>query len=86
MVDPDFILMDAKRYHIELIWSMDFWKAVKIFCASPCLLPASLAHLLDCWGISLAQLFDEQDLACNILLWKGHVDLVYTFLLLRDFK
>ncbi|GFX46625.1 HTH_Tnp_Tc3_2 domain-containing protein [Trichonephila clavipes] len=29
-VDPDFILMDDNTTHIDLIWSMNFWK-VRIF-------------------------------------------------------
>ncbi|GFW68506.1 hypothetical protein TNCV_3300481 [Trichonephila clavipes] len=38
--------------------------------------PASRAHLLDCWGISLGQLFGDPDLTCNILKLKGQMDLV----------
>ncbi|GFV78298.1 nup43 [Trichonephila clavipes] len=39
-------------------------------------LSASPTHRLDCWGISLGQLFDEQDLVYGILLRKGKMDLV----------
>ncbi|GFV86076.1 hypothetical protein TNCV_670731 [Trichonephila clavipes] len=33
-------------------------------------------HIPDCWGISLRQLFGDQDLACDILMQKGQIDLV----------
>ncbi|GFW32929.1 hypothetical protein TNCV_1774941 [Trichonephila clavipes] len=38
--------------------------------------PASPDHLLDCWGISLWQLFVDQDLVCDILMRKCQMDLV----------
>ncbi|GFW19874.1 uncharacterized protein TNCV_3561771 [Trichonephila clavipes] len=53
---------------------MTFVQGVKSFFTCPCCLPASPAHLLDCWGISLGQLFHEQDLVCGILLRKGLID------------
>ncbi|GFV56365.1 putative DD41D transposase [Trichonephila clavipes] len=40
--------------------------------------PASPSHLLKCWGISLGQLLGDQDLACDILMRKGQIDLVKT--------
>ncbi|GFU95978.1 RNase H domain-containing protein [Trichonephila clavipes] len=33
--------------------------------------PASPAHLLDCWGISLRQLSEDQDLVCETIMRKG---------------
>ncbi|GFV55743.1 uncharacterized protein TNCV_755431 [Trichonephila clavipes] len=42
--------------------SMTFVQGVKSFFTSPCSLLASPAHLLNCWGISLRQLYEEQDL------------------------
>ncbi|GFU14763.1 uncharacterized protein TNCV_2806891 [Trichonephila clavipes] len=44
--------------------SMTFVQGVKSFFTCSCSLLASLAHLLDCWGISLRQLYEEQDLVC----------------------
>ncbi|GFU70257.1 uncharacterized protein TNCV_903991 [Trichonephila clavipes] len=44
-----------------------FVQGGKSFFTSPCSLPASPAHLLDCWGISLRQLFEDQELVCNII-------------------
>ncbi|GFV44738.1 uncharacterized protein TNCV_562891 [Trichonephila clavipes] len=41
--------------------SMTFVQGVKSFFACPCSLLASPAHLLDCWGISLRQLYEEQE-------------------------
>ncbi|GFY27651.1 uncharacterized protein TNCV_911021 [Trichonephila clavipes] len=42
--------------------SMTFVQGVKFFFTCPCFLLASPAHLLDCWGISLRQLYEEQGL------------------------
>ncbi|GFU32216.1 RNase H domain-containing protein [Trichonephila clavipes] len=39
--------------------SMTFVQEVKFFITCPCSLLASPAHLLDCWGISLRQLYEE---------------------------
>ncbi|GFU89209.1 RNase H domain-containing protein [Trichonephila clavipes] len=47
--------------------SMTFVQRVKSFFTCPCSLPASPAHILDCWGISLRQLFEDQDLVCEII-------------------
>ncbi|GFX67766.1 hypothetical protein TNCV_1564671 [Trichonephila clavipes] len=53
---------------------MTFVKELKSFFKCPCSLPDSLAHLLDCWGISLGQLFGDQHLVCDILMRKGQMD------------
>ncbi|GFX29325.1 uncharacterized protein TNCV_3218591 [Trichonephila clavipes] len=50
-----------------------FAQRLKSFFTCPCSLPASPAHLLDCWGISLGHLCEDQDLACDILMRKGHM-------------
>ncbi|GFV38173.1 RNase H domain-containing protein [Trichonephila clavipes] len=42
--------------------SMTFAQGVKCFFTCPFSLLASPAHLLDCWGISLRQLYEEHDL------------------------
>ncbi|GFX31032.1 uncharacterized protein TNCV_2025351 [Trichonephila clavipes] len=44
--------------------SMTFVLGVKSFFTCPCSFLASPAHLLDCWGISPRQLYEEQDLVC----------------------
>ncbi|GFY35355.1 RNase H domain-containing protein [Trichonephila clavipes] len=46
--------------------SMTFVQGVKSFFTCPCSLLPSPAHLLDCWGISLRQLYKEQDLPVDI--------------------
>ncbi|GFY30971.1 uncharacterized protein TNCV_1629441 [Trichonephila clavipes] len=51
--------------------SMTFVLGVKSFFTCPCSLLASPAHLLDCWGIVLRQLYEEQGLASVL----GHHDL-----------
>ncbi|GFW82680.1 uncharacterized protein TNCV_3492521 [Trichonephila clavipes] len=51
-------------------------EGVKSFFICPCSLPASSAHLLDCWGISLRQLFEDQDLVWDTIMRKGQMDLV----------
>ncbi|GFX31374.1 RNase H domain-containing protein [Trichonephila clavipes] len=56
--------------------SMTFVQGVKSFFTCPCSFLASPAHLLDCWGISLRQLYEEQDLVCNTITRKGQMDLV----------
>ncbi|GFV97603.1 uncharacterized protein TNCV_2041111 [Trichonephila clavipes] len=56
--------------------SMTFVQGVKSFFICPCSLPASPAHLLDFWGISLRQLFEDQDLVCDTILRKGQIDLM----------
>ncbi|GFX17809.1 uncharacterized protein TNCV_2292581 [Trichonephila clavipes] len=54
---------------------LTFVQGVKSFIC-PCSLPASPAYLLDCWGISLQQLYVEQDLVCDSITLKGQMDLV----------
>ncbi|GFV82212.1 RNase H domain-containing protein [Trichonephila clavipes] len=66
--------------------SMTFVQGVKSFFTCPRSLLASPAHLLDCWGISLPQLYEEQDLVCDTTTRKGQIDLVYAFLLQGDWK
>ncbi|GFT07093.1 uncharacterized protein TNCV_1416111 [Trichonephila clavipes] len=56
--------------------SMTFVQGVKSFFTCPCSLLASPAHFLDCWGISLRQLYEEQDLVCDTITRKGQMDLV----------
>ncbi|GFX40988.1 uncharacterized protein TNCV_2216861 [Trichonephila clavipes] len=51
------------RFRSGHLRSMTFVQRVKSFFTCPCSLLASPAHLLDCWGISLRQLYEEQDLA-----------------------
>ncbi|GFY15619.1 uncharacterized protein TNCV_1282671 [Trichonephila clavipes] len=41
------------RFRTGHLRSMTFVRGVKSFFTCPCSLPASPAHLLDCWGISL---------------------------------
>ncbi|GFS83571.1 uncharacterized protein TNCV_1657861 [Trichonephila clavipes] len=53
-----------------------FVQEVKSFFTCPCSFLTSLAHILDCWGISLRQLYEEQDLVCDIITRKGQMDLV----------
>ncbi|GFY05286.1 uncharacterized protein TNCV_2207321 [Trichonephila clavipes] len=47
------------RFRSGHLRSMTFVQGVKSFFTCPCSLPASPAHLLDCWGISLRQLYEE---------------------------
>ncbi|GFX94811.1 uncharacterized protein TNCV_2378841 [Trichonephila clavipes] len=51
--------------------SMTFVQGVKSFFTCPCSLLTSPAHLLDCWGISLRQLYEEQDLVCDTITRKA---------------
>ncbi|GFU71680.1 uncharacterized protein TNCV_3036201 [Trichonephila clavipes] len=55
--------------------SMTFVQGIKSFFTCPCSLLASPAHLLDCWGISLQQLYEEQGLVCETITCKGQMDL-----------
>ncbi|GFW19822.1 uncharacterized protein TNCV_3561251 [Trichonephila clavipes] len=55
---------------------MTLVQGVKFFFTLPCSLLASPAHLLDCWGISLRQLYEEQGLVCETTTRKGQMDLV----------
>ncbi|GFW54823.1 uncharacterized protein TNCV_2654631 [Trichonephila clavipes] len=55
------------RFRSGHLRSMTLVQGVKSFFTCPCSLLASPAHLLDCWGISLRQLYEEQGLVC--ILW-----------------
>ncbi|GFT30855.1 RNase H domain-containing protein [Trichonephila clavipes] len=50
--------------------SMTFVQGVKSCFTCPCSLLASAAHLLDCWGISLRQLYEEKGLVCETITRK----------------
>ncbi|GFW68760.1 RNase H domain-containing protein [Trichonephila clavipes] len=56
--------------------SMTFVQGVKSFFTCPCSLLASPTHLLDCWGISLRQFYEEQGLVFETITRKGQMDLV----------
>ncbi|GFT05765.1 uncharacterized protein TNCV_3925581 [Trichonephila clavipes] len=56
--------------------SMTFVQRVKSFFTCPCSLLASPAYLLDCWGISLRQFYEEQGLVCETITRNGPMDLV----------
>ncbi|GFX60395.1 uncharacterized protein TNCV_4076171 [Trichonephila clavipes] len=64
------------RFRSGHLRSMTFVQGVKSFFTCPCSLLASPAHLLDCWGISLRQLYEEQGLVCETITRKGQMDLV----------
>ncbi|GFW09086.1 DUF1758 domain-containing protein [Trichonephila clavipes] len=56
---------------------MSFVRGVKSFLTCPCSLLASPAHLLDYWGISQRQLYEEQDLVCDTITRKA-IEIVET--------
>ncbi|GFU72983.1 uncharacterized protein TNCV_4637171 [Trichonephila clavipes] len=62
------------RFRSGHLRSMTSMQGVKSFFTYPCSLLASLAHLLDCWGISLRQLYEEQGLVCETFTRKGQID------------
>ncbi|GFX77848.1 uncharacterized protein TNCV_432331 [Trichonephila clavipes] len=62
------------RFRSDHLRSMTFVKGVKSFFACLCSLLASPAHLLDCWSISLRQLYEEQGLVCETISRKGQMD------------
>ncbi|GFU17826.1 uncharacterized protein TNCV_3335471 [Trichonephila clavipes] len=64
------------RFRSSHLRSITFMQGVKSFFTCPCSLLASPAHLLDCWGISLRQLYEEQELVCETITPKGQMDLV----------
>ncbi|GFU46688.1 uncharacterized protein TNCV_1546951 [Trichonephila clavipes] len=64
------------RFRSDHLRSVTFVQGVKSSFTCPCSLLASTAHLLDCWGISLQQLYEEQDLVCDTITGKGQMDLV----------
>ncbi|GFW95573.1 RNase H domain-containing protein [Trichonephila clavipes] len=55
---------------------MTIVQRVKFFVTCLYSLPASSAHFLDRWGISLGRLFGDQDLTYDIIMRKGQIDLV----------
>ncbi|GFW09026.1 uncharacterized protein TNCV_3081181 [Trichonephila clavipes] len=59
------------RFRSGHLRSMTFVQGVKSFFTCPCSLLASPAHLLDSWGISLRQLYEEQGLKSWSLLAKN---------------
>ncbi|GFT60701.1 uncharacterized protein TNCV_3584181 [Trichonephila clavipes] len=64
------------RFRSGHLCSMTFVQGIKSFFTCFCSLLASLAPLLDCWGISLRQLFEDQDLVCDTIMRIGQMDLV----------
>ncbi|GFT63918.1 uncharacterized protein TNCV_2314061 [Trichonephila clavipes] len=64
------------RFRNGHLRSMTLVQRVKSFFTYPCSRPASPAHLLDCWGICLRQLYEEKDLVCDTIMQKGQMDLV----------
>ncbi|GFU13016.1 uncharacterized protein TNCV_1457411 [Trichonephila clavipes] len=61
-------LARLRRGHLRF---MTFVQGVKSFFTCLCSLLAFPTHLLDCWGISLQQLYEEQDLVCETIMPKG---------------
>ncbi|GFX17518.1 uncharacterized protein TNCV_3411181 [Trichonephila clavipes] len=55
--------------------SMTFVHGVKSFFTCRCSLLASPAHLLDCWGISLQQLYEEQGVVLLHVLARAEIDI-----------
>ncbi|GFY17491.1 uncharacterized protein TNCV_3518461 [Trichonephila clavipes] len=74
------------RFRSGHLRSMTFVQGVKSFFTCPCSLLASPAHLLDCRGISLRQLYEEQDLVCDTITRKSQMNLVSVFQLQGDRK
>ncbi|GFW61083.1 uncharacterized protein TNCV_4872931 [Trichonephila clavipes] len=64
------------RFRSSHLRGMIFVQGVKSFFTCHCFHPASLAHLVDCWDISLRQLFKDKDLVCDIIMRIGQMDLV----------
>ncbi|GFV34106.1 uncharacterized protein TNCV_3630711 [Trichonephila clavipes] len=64
------------RFRSGHLRSMSFVHGVKSFFTCPCSLLASAAHLLNCSGISMLQLYEEQDLVSDTITRKGQMDLV----------
>ncbi|GFX61495.1 RNase H domain-containing protein [Trichonephila clavipes] len=64
------------RFRSGHLRSMTFVQEVKSIFTCSCSLLASPTHLLDCWGISLQQLYEEQGLMCEIFTRKGQMDLM----------
>ncbi|GFU00756.1 uncharacterized protein TNCV_4819101 [Trichonephila clavipes] len=74
------------RFRSRHLHSMTFVQGVNTFFTCACSLLASPVHLLDCWGISLRQLYEDQGLVCETITRKGQMDLVQAFLLQGDWK
>ncbi|GFX69094.1 uncharacterized protein TNCV_4945931 [Trichonephila clavipes] len=68
--------MALARFRSGNLRCMTFVQGIKSFFTCPCSLLASPVHLLDCWGISLRQLYEEQGLVCVTFTRKGQMDLV----------
>ncbi|GFV94005.1 uncharacterized protein TNCV_3573581 [Trichonephila clavipes] len=64
------------RFRNGHLRGMTLVQGVKSFLTCPCSLLASPAHLLDFWGISLRQLYEEQGLVCETIARKGQMDSV----------
>ncbi|GFW22912.1 uncharacterized protein TNCV_2381271 [Trichonephila clavipes] len=64
------------RFKSDHLRSMTFVQGVKSFFTCTCSLLASPAHLLDWWGISLRQLYEEQGLVCETFTREDQMDLV----------
>ncbi|GFS61048.1 uncharacterized protein TNCV_4955721 [Trichonephila clavipes] len=58
------------RFRSGHLRNMTFVQGVKSFFAWHCSLLASPTHLLDCWGISLRQLYEEQGLVSHVTALK----------------
>ncbi|GFX86745.1 uncharacterized protein TNCV_1409421 [Trichonephila clavipes] len=63
-------------FRSDYLRNMTFVYVVKSFFTCPCSLLASPTHLLDCWGISLRQLHEEQGLVCETITRNGLMDFV----------
>ncbi|GFX60984.1 uncharacterized protein TNCV_2366621 [Trichonephila clavipes] len=64
------------RFRSDHLRSMTFVQGVKSFFTCPYSLLASPAHILDSCGISLRQLYEEQDLVCGTIMQKGQMEIV----------
>ncbi|GFT90003.1 uncharacterized protein TNCV_4592951 [Trichonephila clavipes] len=56
--------------------SITFVQGIISFFTCPYSLLACPDHLLDCWGISLRQLYEEQGLMCETITRKVQMDLL----------
>ncbi|GFU62472.1 uncharacterized protein TNCV_2594091 [Trichonephila clavipes] len=59
--------MALVRFRSSHLRGITFVQGVKSFFTCPCSFLASPGHLLDCWSISLRQLFEDQDLQWGTL-------------------
>ncbi|GFW72095.1 uncharacterized protein TNCV_4789821 [Trichonephila clavipes] len=75
------------RFRSGHLRNMTFVQGVKSFFTCPCSLLASPAHLLYCWGISLRQLYEEQELQNSLdFLSSNRLPLPNTWCPLTRFK